>query len=229
MIPTMVPELIPALIPPTLPDDFYFLPANCEVWLKMIEGTGTALADSSGKGIAGVITGASWVAGPVSGKVLSFDGAGDSIALALAIAGFDQSIEFWIAPAIGGAQGTLLSSQTGYKYIDIKTDGHLLHVDGNATTVPVYTFVNGVWVHVVCVVVSGVSLTLYCNGVPETVLNGAIGAKAIGGTTKLGAVYADGVSRPLTALMGCFRAYSRALSQAEVSALFAQDRARYGV
>ena len=230
MIPRTAPELNPFAIPPTWPDGDYFVPPGCCCWYDM-QDAGSVLIDKSGHGIHGTVTGGCTKGvGPVPGKqawVRVWDGVNSRVAFALVIAGFDQSYEFWINPTLV-AEGRLVDTESGRKLIVVPITGRLKYSGPTEQNVPAPSALTAAtWQHVVLCVVGGATLTMYLNSakhdgvaVPEST--------AIGGASSLGCTYSGG-SWYWPGSLGCFRVYDRAITQAEVSALFAQDRARFGV
>jgi hypothetical protein len=90
-------------VPPAAPLSFTAVnPAGLVAAFSFSEGTGTSVADLTGTGNTGVISGATWTSGGRYGKALSFDGVSnwitvnDSASLDLTT---NMTIEAWINPA----------------------------------------------------------------------------------------------------------------------------------
>ena len=234
VIPEAIPTIIPAKAPPSLPPaaESYQYPSNIEVWYKMDEGSGTSLTDSSGNNIDGTFGAAgeapSWVDGPVSGKVLSFDG-GDNVALSPSVTSVDQTLEWWLCPAQVAANNVVFDSSIGRRKIAIYAGGGYFQTYDGGYVNYVVTVSAGVWIHVVWSITGGVSSKMYINNVAIDAQGGAIPAvKPIGSTTKLGMAF-NTATGAFNGKMGCFRIYSKALGDDDVAGLFAHERASYGV
>ena len=197
-------------------------------WWKLDENIGLSAADGSGNGNNGTLTnGPVWTAGRM-GSGLAFDGTNDSVTIphspSLALAGA-FSMAAWVNPAI---------STTSFKSVMVKNYSHFLYASvkgycgngavmagfvgsGTRTNVcernplPVNT-----WTHLAATT-DGSVMRLYRNGVmtSSAVVTGAPIAST--GTLQLGASrYGEFFNGKLDEA----RVYNRALSAAEVLALF---------
>ena len=226
MLPNKLPEITPVALPIALPDDSYFLPADCAVWYKM--DSASSLKDYTGNGITGVPNVLTLVDGP-SGKVLSFSGAQYSYLniSALSISSYNQTFEFWLKP-VSITENMLFAASAGVRNIRLKSDS------GVQTYDTAYAGFNRLittdWQHIVWTIIGGISQKLYVNSVKYDQSYGSAPANVVigGAYRKIGSdIY--GTTYNYNGLMGCFRAYSRALDASEVVRLFEQDKARYGI
>ena len=226
MIPLTRPNLVVPVVPSLVPN---WIPAGCRVWYGMQEGAGPGLSDLSGNGVDGVISGASWEAGPGEGWVLSFDGADDYVTLSPVIAAGGKTFEFWIKPGVV-TWGYLSDVANGRLLIRFDTGYSGKMSLSNAGTAYVFTTVLqvGLWYHLVLSIIVGETPVLYVNGIAETAA-GASASTAVGGAVVLGAYCVDPLTNEYTGKMGLFRLFDRGLSAVEAGVLFAHDRARYGI
>ena len=81
-------------------------------------GTGSTLADASGLGNAGAISGATWTAAGRNGGALSFDGVDDLVTVADA-GSLDlttgMTLEAWVRPTAGGSWRTVVTKEQSRK------------------------------------------------------------------------------------------------------------------
>jgi fibronectin type 3 domain-containing protein len=193
------------------------------------EGSGTAVADLSGKGNGGTISGATWTGagGGKFGAALSFDGVNDWVTVAdsntLDLTS-GMAVEAWVNPtALGNAWRTvLMKERTGNMVYDLYANG------SGASKVPdTEVFVSGVaretkgttalglstWTHLAATY-DGASLRLFVNGtqVGTQAASGSIsastGALRMGGNNIWGEWYQG--------LIDEVRIYNRALSATEI-------------
>ena len=190
------------------------------------EGSGSTVADLSGNGNVGTLSGASWTTAGKFGSALAFNGSNarvrveDSASLDLTSA---ATLEAWVYPA---------ASQSGWKAVVQKqADSYLLSASSHvgdlrpATGVTVNGSVPnafgpsalpvGAWTHL-AMTYDGAALRLYVNGVQvgSTPLSGNITPTAnplwIGGNSPYGEYFNGRIDE--------VRVYRAALSQAEIQA-----------
>ena len=209
--------------------DYLLGPATGPVgWWKLDENTGTTAADGSGSNNNGTLTnGPTWTAGRM-GSALAFDGVNDSVTIphssALGLAGA-FSMAAWVNPA---------ASTTNFKSVMVKNYSHFFYASskgycgngvvlagfkgsGTRTNVcdrnplPVNT-----WTHLAATS-DGSVMRLYRNGVmtSSAAVTGAPIAST--GTLQLGA---SRYGESFNGRLDDARVYNRALSAAEVLALF---------
>jgi hypothetical protein len=215
-------------------------------WWVFDEGTGAVAADSSGNGLDGAISGATWVSPGADGTgfCLDFDGQGTNL---VDLGNFDVttgtglSISLWykadnldtpgndprmFSKAIGGASQDhwfmLSSSRVGGNKVlrfRLKTDGDTGELKADTTTGLIDL---DVWTHAAAVW-DGATMKLYKNGVE-------VGNLAKGGTlsTNPDANVAIGnqpvgtPGRPWDGLIDDVQLYDRGLSEAEILDLMGQ-------
>jgi glucose/arabinose dehydrogenase/chitodextrinase len=187
------------------------------------EGAGTSVADASGNGNTGTISGATWIAGKYGGA-LSFDGTNDlvvinhSSSLNLTTA---MTLEAWVFPT---------AAQSGWRtLIQKEVDAYLLHASGGgsplaptgggtfsgavdyfpaATALPLNT-----WSHV-ALTWDGSLMRLYVNGVESAnrsrsgTLQPTTAPLRIGGNSPYGEFFLGRIDE--------VRVYDRALSAADI-------------
>jgi RHS repeat-associated protein len=195
------------------------------------EGSGSTVADTSGTGNGGTISGAAWTAAGKFGSALDFDGVDDSVAVADA-GSLDLTtgltLSAWVKPhAISGDWQHVLAKEHGAAdaAYALKADGNfsrpdigLKRSDGN------WYYANGTsalssnqWAHIAGTW-DGQTLRLYINGtwVRSTSMSGSLlvsnGALRIGGTAALGA------SEFFDGLIDEVRVYNRQLTLEEIQA-----------
>ncbi len=198
-------------------------------WWKLDENTGTSAADSSGSGNNGtLVNGPTWTAGRL-GAALAFDGINDNVTIphspSLALAGA-FSMSAWVNPAI---------STTNFKSVMVKNYTHFFYASskgycGNGAVLVGFVGSAGTktacdrnplpvnaWTHLAATN-DGSVLRLYRNGVmtSSAAVTGAPIAST--GTLQLGASRVSGES--FKGKLDEARVYNRALSAAEVLALF---------
>jgi glucose/arabinose dehydrogenase len=201
-------------------------PAGLVAAYSFNAGTGGTVADATGKGHTGTITGATWSAAGIYGGALSFDGVDDWMTVADA-ADLDltngMTLSGWVRPAAtGGWRTVVLKEAPGFMtyalYADTDTNrpsGHVviggsdLDLRGPAA-VPAST-----WTHLAATY-DGANLRLYVGGalVATRAVTGSMvastGALRIGGNATWGEFFAG--------LIDNVRIYDRALSAAELDA-----------
>jgi hypothetical protein len=163
---------------------------------------GTGVADASGKGNTGSISGATWTSGGKFGSALSFDGVNDWVAVAdansLDLTGA-LTLEAWVKPTtLGGWRTVLLKEQPGELVYALYAAtsagppaGHVYVGGGEADAGAPAALPLGVWTHL-ALSYDGSQLRLYEDGneVASRSLSGAIatssGALRIGGNNVWG-------------------------------------------
>jgi hypothetical protein len=188
------------------------------------EGAGTAVADSSGNGLAGTISGATWATGH-SGGALSFDGTNDWVTVAdndlLDVT--RVTISAWVRPTVNTPWTTVVMKETngGLAYALYANNassrpagyvqiGGVDRVATGTAVVPTNT-----WTHLTYTY-DGANMRMYVNGtlVRTVARTGNIvlstGPLRIGGNAGWGEYF--------TGLIDDVRVYNRALSLAEVQA-----------
>ena len=186
-------------------------------------GAGTTLADVSGSGNRGTISGATWSTPGKNGGALQFDGVDDLVTVADA-ASLDlttgMTLEAWVFPtALTDWRTVILKEQPGqlvyalYANTDTgRASGHVF-VGGDLDTRSVSPLAANAWTHL-AVTYDGVTLRLYVGGtqVSSRAVAGSMpnstGAVRLGGNTVWGEWFAGRLDD--------VRVYNRALAAAEV-------------
>ena len=197
-------------------------------WWKLDENTGLAAADGSGSGNNGTLTnGPTWTAGRL-GSALAFDGINDNVTIphspSLALAGA-FSLSAWVNPAISTAnfKSLMVKNYTHFFYASSKgycgNGAVLVGFVGSAgakTACDRNPLPVNAWTHLAATS-DGSVLRLYRNGVmtSSAVVTGAPIAST--GTLQLGA---SRFGEYFNGKLDEARVYNRALSAAEVLALF---------
>jgi len=189
------------------------------------ENAGSAVADSSGNGNAGQISGATWTSAGKFGSALAFNGTNSLVVVnsspSLSVS-TSMTVEAWVFPA---------ASQSGWRTIVQKeVDAYFLHASGNGGLMPAAggTFAGAMsftssasaipvsgWSHL-AMTYDGANVRLYVNGVQvaSKVQTGAIqtngSALRIGGNVPYGE-YFQGIIDEV-------RVYNRAISVSEILA-----------
>jgi PKD repeat protein len=189
------------------------------------EGAGTVVADSSGRGNGGTVSGATWTASGRNGRALSFDGVDDWVTVADAPSldlSAAMTLEGWVKPDLLSRPWQSLFVKEGPN-----TLAYALYLTGGGTAQlnawwtdsqglyapPVQ---QGVWTHV-AVTAGANTMRLYVNGtqVRSKAISGSLpatsGALRIGGNAVWSNEFFDGA-------LDDVRIYNRALSAAEIQA-----------
>ena len=205
---------------------------------SMNEGSGSYAGDSSGNRNTGVFPGGTanptWVDGK-RGKALNFDGSNDYVAITnanstLKLTSSDGTFSAWVKPnTISGFDG-IIGNNFGSGWWFILNAGKIAFwaatdaaVYDSNTVVP-----NGQWTHIL-VTYNNASktATFYKNGVFD---GSQVTANTIGngGTTfYIGNDGRDGAGYPFDGLIDDVRIYNRALSAAEIQALYKSGAAKF--
>jgi hypothetical protein len=227
MIPTKLPGKLPVEANVIQPYDDSAIPDGNVLWLPM-DDDGLVLRDLSGHLAGATDHGTVRQGGPNSGYVRRFDGTDDYVDLTgLVVSSVNQTYEWWLCVQTP-ADLRLIDIETGRKLIDVASSGIIGRYDSVSNETyfaPGTGLTDGAWTHLVVVEQHGATPVMYKNGV-QYVTAETITGRAIGGAVILGADYTHS-STWFKGLMGCFRLYDRPLTQAEVSALYTQDRATY--
>jgi Concanavalin A-like lectin/glucanases superfamily/Bacterial Ig domain len=190
------------------------------------EGAGTAVLDSSGRGNAGTVAGASWAAGRF-GSALSFDGVDDRVDVADSAA-LDltngMTLEAWVYPTALGSnwRTAVLKERTGNLVYALyahnvrrgRPSGHVFVGSGREAAGTAILPVNA-WTHLAATY-DGAALRLYVGGahVSTLAVTGSMaastGALRIGGNAVWGEWFAG--------LIDEVRVYNRALTVDEIQA-----------
>ncbi|MCO7274152.1 LamG-like jellyroll fold domain-containing protein [Cellulosimicrobium cellulans] len=196
------------------------------------EGTGLVTADTSGWGQTGAVSGGTtWVTGR-SGTALRFDGSTGRVtvpdAASLDLAG-TMTVAAWVRPERVATQHVVKKARSyevdGYELSVASTGRPFFRVNQassgdafrvNATSVPVAD--GSTWTHLVGTF-DGARLRLFVNGVEQ----GSVAGPAAVGTNALPLAIGDqsGGGYPFQGAVDGVRLYDRALSAAEVAALYA--------
>ena len=191
------------------------------------EGSGTTVADASGRGNAGTLSGATWVTTGKFGKALSFNGTSSLLTVASA-ASLDLAagltLEAWVRPASNSGNRAVLVKErsTGLAYAlyarsasASRPNGTVRIASTNRTVTGTSALTLNAWSHL-ALTYNGATLALYVNGVlvATQARTGAVTTSTnplrIGGSTV--------ASEYFSGLIDEVRLYSRALSQAEIQA-----------
>jgi chitodextrinase len=188
------------------------------------EGIGTSVADASGKGNVGAITGATWTNQGRYGNALSFNGAGNVVRVAssasLNLAGA-MTLSAWVRPAASqSGWRTIVQRQADAYFLTAGSDAGALRPAGGGTIGANVNYVTGptaspvnAWTHV-AVGYDGATLRLFINGVQvaSRAATGAIQTVAnplwIGGNSPYGEYFQG--------LIDEVRVYNRALTVTEI-------------
>jgi hypothetical protein len=193
-------------------------------------GSGTSVADTTGNGRTGTITGATWSTAGRTGGAMSFDGSGDYVTVADANSldlTTGMTLQAWVRPsALSGWRTVILKERTGglayalYAHDNAPRPAAYINIGGTdrdalgAAQLPLNT-----WTHL-ATTYDGTTLRIYVNGtqVGSRAQTGAIGVSTsplrIGGNVVWGEYF--------TGLIDDVRVHNRALTAAEIQALMSQ-------
>jgi hypothetical protein len=217
------------------------LPSGLIAHWKLDEGSGTAAADSSGNGRTGTLqNGASWVGG-TTGQALGLDGVNDHVRVAHATAlnAYPLSAAVWFrTTTTTGSRGLVnkysSGSYNGYQIFFnngtlcawyLRSTSQYVY-DGSGCTLGTTGANDGAW-HQAVFVVDAQGGRLYLDGVQRAsrAWTGSAGPATTSQGIRLGHYPgASGSSRYLPGAVDEARLYNRALSAAEVSALYEATR-----
>jgi hypothetical protein len=192
-------------------------------------GTGTSVADASGNGRTGTITGATWSASGKNGGAMSFDGSGDYVTVADANSldlTTGMTLQAWVRPTVLSGWRTVVMKETANGL------AYALYAHDNAPRPAGYVSVGGadraaigttqltlnMWTHL-AVTYDGTTLRLYVNGVQvgRRAQTGAIATSSnplrIGGNVPWGEYF--------TGQIDDVRIHNRALGAAEIQTMMA--------
>jgi hypothetical protein len=187
-------------------------------------GSGTTLADVTGKGHTGTLTGPTWSTAGKTGAALSFDGVNDSVRvndandLDLTTA---MTLEAWVRPTtLGNWRTVLFKEQTSHMSyalyaatVSSRPSGQS-YIGGERDVRSPTALPTATWSHL-STTYDGSVLRLYVNGTQVSTLN-ASGAMAVStGPLKIGGNAVFG-SEWFSGLIDDVRVYDRALSTAEI-------------
>jgi hypothetical protein len=198
------------------------------------EGSGTTAADSSGNGNTGTLNGATWSAGIINFAV-ALDGVSNfvSAAHASALNAYPLTVSGWVrTSATTGTRGIVNKyvpgSSNGYRVFmsdgslcaEYLRDGTSFVSDGTSCPLAASGYADGQW-HLVTFTVDATGGRLYVDGVQRTSL-GWTGTSGGPTTTQQITIGDDGGSGGFFAgTVDDLKIYTRALSAAEVSAVYA--------
>ncbi len=209
---------------------------------KFDEGSGTTAFNSVAGGTDGTINGATWANDPVRGVVLSFDGINDEVNIVgyngitggaprtvclwinTVDAGGDapngRGLGGWGTPDPGGTRWELVINKGGggRTFDALRFNGSGGGRNGTGTTV----LTDSTWHHVAVTLADppqGTSLTIYVDGMVETITGSALGTQAIDtgiGEVRIGNGVKTTDSLHYAGLIDDVRIYDHALTQAEI-------------
>ncbi|GFE60846.1 hypothetical protein AOG2_14330 [Geobacter sp. AOG2] len=188
------------------------------------EGTGTTVADASGNGLNGTISGASWVAGK-DGNALSFNGVNNLVTVPasnLLDLTTGMTLEGWVYPTnSSGKWGCVLMKETSNFYAyglyvspaNRPTVFMVINGSEHGFEVPTILTTN-TWSHLAATY-DGTTLSVYVNGILKgsenisTIIPASSGALRIGGNSIWATEY-------FTGIIDNVRIFNRALTGTEI-------------
>jgi hypothetical protein len=188
------------------------------------EGAGPTVADASGNGNTGTISGATWTPAGRYGAALSFNGTNNLVAIpgsASLNVSTAMTLSAWIQPtAAQSGWRTIMQREVNAYFLNASNDTGALRPSGGATFNGAVNWVGGttanpvsVWTHV-ALTYDGAILRLYVNGVQAASLAQTGGIETpstplrIGGNVPYGEYFQG--------LIDEVRVYNRALSATEI-------------
>jgi prepilin-type N-terminal cleavage/methylation domain-containing protein len=199
-------------------------------WWKFDEGNGSTTADSSGYGNTGTfINGPTWTVGRVGPYAYNSTGAGTSyvsfsgpVAVNATTTNAKTSVSFWAKWNGVGAWGPVISWSPTTWYAVIFQNGFGIHT-GNSDVYGVPDTFLSTWVHIVTIFNNGdiTAGQIYVNGVQQSLSKQRASDPANRNVTTAPTIgNFAGQSYSLGGIVDDVRIYNRALSAAEVMALY---------
>ena len=192
-------------------------------------GTGTSVADASGSGRTGTITGATWSAAGKNGGAMSFDGTGDYVTVADSNSldlTTGMTLQAWVRPTVVSGWRTVIMKETAnglayalYAHDNAPRPAGYINVAGtDLAAIGTAQLPLNTWTHL-ALTYDGTTLRLYVNSVQAgtRAQTGAIATSSsplrIGGNVPWGEYF--------TGQIDDVRLHNRALSAAEIQAMMA--------
>jgi Concanavalin A-like lectin/glucanases superfamily len=201
--------------------------SNLQLYLKFEELSGTSAADSSGNARTATLFGnAAFTANGKIGRAITLDGSGDYITGTSGTNTAPVSLAAWIFPvAITAGAGQQVYSDTADRLalqLESTDPKHVAFAIWNGSTwiIPYHATIlpTNTWTHLVGTY-DGANVRLYVNGIEASNSpQAATGTSALNGTFYAGMHYS--AINSFNGRIDELRLYSRALSQADVTALF---------
>lgn len=199
---------------------------------KFNESSGTTAADSSGSGLSGTVTGATWTTGK-SGNALTFDGINDNVVVTdddKLTLGNSYTIELWFNPSqshqfSSSQQDCPIDNSCKWLIIQNGAYGIVLHRDGYlkfySGTNPYQsstknTWSANTWYHVAAVCENGNTWKIYLDGSLDS--SGSTSCSTANWANPLGIGYYTGSFAYFGGLIDEVKLYNRALTSAEILA-----------
>ncbi len=207
------------LIEPVQPD-----PAGLIVQYTFDAGSGTTVADASGRGNTGTINGTpQWVTG-VSGSALAFDGGRNYVSTGKSLLNSlpEFTIACWIKGDMSlGNRSGLVGQNDCVEYGVVSANTLQIYTAGGGTVDLPWPYGASAGWHQVTVVADGTSITFYLDGKP--VVSGGTATESYGTSTYFlniggGGIF-DATDNWFTGQIDEVYVYQRALSAAEVAGL----------
>ena len=218
----MFPEVISAGTPGV---STLYNPTGLMGYWPLNEGTGTTALDQSGNGYNGtwtgnLLNGSHYGGGKVGSSAGDFDGSTDYITTASSLPTLSTfTFTAWINLSSSPGRGFIvwllpadLEIQGGYLIVNKTGCGLVVETPSAVITTGAWYFVTDTW--------NGSAASVYVNGVLITSGASCSGYTTVGGTAEMGAY---GTSDYFPGLVNEVRIYNRALSPAEVMALYTAE------
>ncbi|MDD5431156.1 MAG: LamG domain-containing protein, partial [Candidatus Pacebacteria bacterium] len=189
-------------------------------------GTGATEYDKSGNSNTGTWggTGTHYAGGKVGSYAGQFNGTDDYIRVesASSLGATNVTVSAWINPTACNSASTIEDRDGSYTFqlhSDCKIRSYLWGASPAVYRSSTNTVSTSIWTHVAYVYDQGAGTQkFYLNGVLDNSYSGISGLSA-GGHLGLGAIY-TGTTNRLTGLLDDIRIYNRALSSAEILAIY---------